>query len=455
MKYKKLLALGLAGVMALAACGSDGDSASDATDAAAGDTETTAAGDTATTAAGDTETTPASTGSGDGGTIRLWLNGEDTKQELVDYAIAEFNKIHPDVTVQFERQQWTGLVEKLTTALSSNDSPDVVELGDTQAQAFEAAGALSDLTEHKDALGGEDLLQSLVEAGTYDGRFYGVPYYAGARIVVYRTDLLEEAGLSVPTTLDEFVQTGIALKEANADTPNFSGIYFPGKYWFAALPFIWQAGGDIAVKDGDAWAGMLASDESIAGLEQVKTIMDQASGAPKDGDESKDYIAFCNGEIGMLMAPGWKIGQILNEDDGCPEMADKIGAFALPGGTAGETAPVFLGGSNLAVSAKSENQDLALDLIKIMVGAGYQEQFASAGTIPALKSLLGQVNGDDAAKAQATAATNSRFVPSSENWAGIEASTVLPDMLVAIAQGGDVASEAQKANDAIVSQLNG
>jgi N,N'-diacetylchitobiose transport system substrate-binding protein len=258
----------------------------------------------------------------------------------------------------------------------------------------------------------------------------------------------------VPTTLDEFVETGIALKEANADTPNFSGIYFPGKYWFAALPFIWQAGGDIAVKDGESWTGVLASDESIAGLEQVKTIMDQASGAPKDGDESKDYIAFCNGEIGMLMAPGWKIGQILNEDDGCPEMADKIGAFALPGGAAGETAPVFLGGSNLAISANSENQDLALDLIKIMVGAGYQEQFASAGTIPALKSLLGQVSGDAAAKAQATAAVNSRFVPSSENWAGIEASTVLPDMLVAIAQGSDVASEAQKANDAIVSQLN-
>ena len=259
MKYKKLLALGLAGVMALAACGSDGDSASDATDAAAGDTETTAAGDTATTAAGDTETTPASTGSGDGGTIRLWLNGEDTPDEMVQYAIAEFNKLHPDVEVKLERQQWTGLVEKLTTSLSSSDSPDVVELGNTQAQAFEAAGALADLTDKKADLGGDDLLQSLVEAGTYDGKFYGVPYYAGARIVVYRTDLLEQAGLKVPTTLDEFVQTGIALKQANAANPAFSGIYFPGKYWYAALPFIWQEGGDIAVQDGGSWKGTRAS----------------------------------------------------------------------------------------------------------------------------------------------------------------------------------------------------
>ena len=45
---------------------------------------------------------------------------------------------------------------------------------------------------------------------------------------------------------------------------------------------------------------------------------------------------------------------------------------------------------------------------------------------------------------------NSRFVPSSENWAAVEASTVLPDMLVAIAEGGDVKTEAAKADDAIV-----
>jgi N,N'-diacetylchitobiose transport system substrate-binding protein len=446
VKLRYLAAIGLAGTLGLAACGSSSNDSGSNTTAASPDTKAPATNAPATTGGGSAEA---------GSTIRLWLNGEDTKQELVDYAIAEFKKQHPDVNVEFERQQWTGIVEKLTTALSSSDSPDVVELGNTQAQAFEAAGALADLTDKKAELGGDDLLQSLVEAGTYDGKFYGVPYYAGARIVVYRKDLLEKAGIPVPTTLDEFVQAGIKLKQDNAATPNFSGIYLPGKYWFAALPFIWQAGGDIAVQKDGEWQGTLSSPESLKGLEQVKTIMDQASGAPKDGDEAKDYVAFCKGEVGMLMGPGWKIGQILNEDDGCPDMADKIGAFALPGDAAGTTAPAFLGGSNLAISAKSEHQDLALDLLKIMAGKGYQTQFAQAGTIPALKSLLNEVGGDDAAKAQATAALNSRFVPSSENWAGVEASTVLPDMLVSIAQGGDVQAAASQADEAITAQLNG
>jgi N,N'-diacetylchitobiose transport system substrate-binding protein len=439
VKLRHLAAIGLAGTLGLAACGSSSKDS----------------GSSGTTAAPAGTNAPAATEAAAGTTIRLWLNGEDTKQELVDYAIAEFKKQHPDVNVEFERQQWTGIVEKLTTALSSSDSPDVVELGNTQAQAFEAAGALTDLTDKKADLGGDDLLQSLVEAGTYDGKFFGVPYYAGARIVVYRTDLFQQAGLQVPTTLQEFVDAGIKLKQANAATPNFSGIYFPGKYWYAALPFIWQEGGDIAVQDGGQWKGTLSTPQSVKGLDMVKTIMDQASAAPKDGDETKDYIAFCNGEVGMLMGPGWKIGQILNDKDGCPAMKDKIGAFALPGDSAGTTAPAFLGGSNLAISAKSKHQDLAYDLLKIMVGQGYQTQFAQAGTIPALKSLLGQVGGDAGAKAQAAAALNSRFVPSSENWAGVEASTVLPDMLVSIAQGGDVQSAASQADQAITSQLNG
>lgn len=390
-----------------------------------------------------------------GATIRLWLNGEDTPQAMVDYATAEFTKLHPDSKVVFERQQWTGIVEKLTTSLSSNDSPDVVELGNTQAQSFEAAGALADLTAKKADLGGDDLVQSLVEAGTYGGKFYGVPYYGGARVVFYRKDLLAAAGLKVPTTTQEFIDAGVKLKAANAKTPGFSGIYFPGKYWYAALPFIWDNGGDIATKDGDSWTGKLSSPGSIAGLTAVKTIMDTASGAPKDADESKDYAAFCANQIGMLMGPGWKLGQITDPKDGCPAMKDKIGAFALPGKTAGTTAPAFLGGSNLAVSAKSKHADLAFDLVKILTSDGYQTQFAAKGLLPAKKSLLAKVSGDEAAVAQAKAAENSRFVPSSEKWAGVEASTVLPDMLVAIARGGDVTAEAKKADAAIASALNG
>jgi len=453
------VAAGLAALtMAMAACGDDSKSSS-ATNAPApaATTAAPAATDAAATPTTVADTTPAPIvgGTGEGGELRLWLNGGDTPDDFVKFAIGEFNKTHPDVKVTFERQQWTGIVEKLTTALSSSDSPDIIELGNTQAQAFEAAGALEDLTAQKAALGGDDLLQSLVEAGTYNGKFYGVPYYAGARVVLYRKDLFEKSGIAIPTTIDELMAAATKLKADNASTPNFSGMYLPGKNWFAALPFIWVNGGDIAVQDGGSWKGVLDSDQAVQGLTEYQKFVEQTSGAPKDGDDSKDYLAFCNGEVGMMPAPGWKPGQIINKDDGCPAMEANIGAFAMPGLTTGTTSPAFLGGSNLAVSAKSKNPELANELLKILVSKDYQKQFADQGTVPALKSLLGDITGSDAATAQAKAAQNSRFVPSSENWAAVEASNILPDMLVAISGGADVKTEAAKADAAIEQILNG
>ena len=374
---------------------------------------------------------------------------------MVEYAVAEFNKTHPDVKVQLERQQWTGIVERQTTALSGSDAPDLVEFGNTQVQAFEAAGALIDLSDMAADLGGDDFLQSLLEAGTYDGKLYAAPYYAGARIMIYRTDLFEASGIEIPTTLDEMLAAGEQLKADNADVPNFSGIYLPARNWHAAMSYVWEHGGDIATKEGEDWVGTLDSPESIAGLEAFKEVFDRANSAPADGDDANDWLAFCAGEVGMMPAPGWKPGQITNPDNGCPEMEANIGVFAMPGSEAGTTAPVLLGGSNLGIPANSENQELALELLKVLVSAGFQQQFAEIGTIPALKSELANVSGSDAAEALALAAENSRFVPTSENWAGVEAAFVLQDMLTKIAQGDDIAGAAAEADAAIESTLNG
>lgn len=455
MKTARFGPLLLALALFAAACGGS-DAGSDDSSSASGDTDTTEAttDETSGDAGGDTGDDSDDAESTAGTELRLWLNGSDTPDELVEYAIAEFNELHPDVEVVLERQQWTGLVEKLTTALSSSDSPDIIELGNTQAQTFEAAGALLDLSDRYEDLGGDDFLDSLAEAGTYDGAFYAAPYYAGARVIVYRTDLFAEAGLEVPTTLDEWLAAGVTLKE-NSDDPNFSGIYLPGRNWYAVLSFIWAYGGDIAVQEDGTWTGSLSSDGSKEGLAFFKEVFDTANAAPADGDDATDYIAFCAGEVGMMPAPGWKPGQILNEEDGCPDMAENIGIFALPGLTADATAPVFLGGSNLAIPANAPNPELAYDLLAIMTSAGYQEQFAAAGTIPALKSVLADVSGSEAAEAQAVAAANSRFVPTSENWGAVEAAFVLQDMLTEIASTGDIDGATATADAAIESYLNG
>jgi N,N'-diacetylchitobiose transport system substrate-binding protein len=433
VKTKKLAAITLAGLLALAACGSDDDDAS------------TGGSDDDGALAAPAEDTEA--------TLRVWLNGPDTPDEMIELAKAEFAEQYPNVTVEVERQEWDGLVNRLDNVLPTADSPDIFEVGNTQAQSYEAAGAMVDLTDVKDDLGGDDLVDSLVEAGTYDGAFYGVPYYGGARIVVYRKDLFEKAGLSIPTTMQEFVEAGKALKADNADVPNFSGIYFPGRNWQATLSFIWDAGGDIAINEDGEWVGELSSPASVAGLQTVQDIMQNANAAPADTDDAEDYLDFCNGEVGMLMGPGWKMGQITGED-GCPGKYDSVlGAFPLPGSEGG-VAPSFLGGSNLGISSQSDNPGLALEFLKILTSEEYQTEFAGIGLIPVRKSLLGEVEGDEAAQAQAQAAEVTRFVPSSEYWAEVESGTVLHDMGAAISGGADVQAEAARANETIVEILN-
>jgi N,N'-diacetylchitobiose transport system substrate-binding protein len=413
----------------LAACGDDSDSDSDSS------------GDSAPKAAD----------------IRVWLNGTDTPQEARDWLKKSFEEQNEGSTLTIEQQEWDGLVEKLTTSLSSeSETPDVVEIGNTQAPTFTSAGAFSDMTDQLDDLGGDDLLQGFVDGATVDGKTYAVPYYAGSKYIFYRKDLFEKAGITaVPTTMEEFIADAIKLKDANPKPANFSGFWFPGQDWRNGAAFVWDAGGDLAADDGGEWSGSLSSDESIAGLETAQKLFTEASGAAKDGNEADSWTPFCAGEIGMVSAPGWIKGLILDPKTGCPDTYGKeIGVFALPGSD-GQPAPVLLGGSDIAIASKSANQDLAAKAVALMLSDDYQTIMAKNGLTPAKNSLAPLLGDDEFAQATFAAASNAKLTPAAPGWANVEGSRVLEDLFSAIAQGGDVKQLAADADEQMNSQLNG
>lgn len=397
----------------------------------------------------------ASDANADGANIRVWLVGTDTPKEARDYLTTTFEKENPGSTLTIEEQSWTGLVDKLTTNLSGSDTPDVVEVGNTQAAAFTSSGAFLDLTDKFDELGGKDLLPGFVEAGSYDGKFYAAPYYSGARLVFYKKDLYGASSLTVPTTLDQYISNGQTLATNN---PGVSGIYFPGQDWYNALPYIWEAGGEIAVQDGDKWKSTFSSPESLKGLQNVQTVMTTASVAPKDGKEDALQVPFCAGEVAQLSAPSWVKWSILapldSETPGCPDQEANLGVFALPGADGG-AAHVFAGGSNIAVAAKSANPELATAALKIMLSDEYQTILGKTGLVPAKLSLGSTIGTDEVAQATIAAAANSKLTPPSPKWADVEAAGVLQDFFVKIAQGGDIPTLAKELDTKIDSILNG
>ena len=385
--------------------------------------------------------------------IVVWLNGADTPQAARDWLKKTFEEQNAGSTLTIEQQEWEGLVERLSTALTSADqTPDLVEVGNTQAPTFTTVGAFTDLTKDLGDLGGDDLLEGFVDGATIDGKTYAVPYYAGSTYVFYRKDLFAKAGIDgVPATMDEFVTAAGKLK-ADSGKADFSGYWLPGKDWRDGAALLWDAGGDFAAPDGDGWKATLSTPESIEGLQAFQDLYAAASGAPADANESDPVTPFCAGKIGMMSRPGWVYGMLTDAKSGCPKLAEQIGVFALPG-TDGEPAPVLLGGSDMAISAKSPNQDLARKALKLMLSEDYQTILAENGLTPARSSFAAKLGDDEFAAATIEAASNAKLTPAAPAWATVEGKFILEDLFSEIAQGGDVKELAAKADDAINAEL--
>lgn len=399
----------------------------------------------------DDDSTPGD--SATGVELRVWLVGGDTPQEARDHLIDTFAAENPGNTLVIEEQQWSGLVDLLTTSLSSSDSPDIVEVGNTQAAAFTSVGAFRDISGLYEELGGDDLLPGFVEAGSYDGTFYAAPYYSGARVVFYNEALYADAGVEVPTTLAEYVSNAAVLADAH---PGVSGVYFPGQDWYNALPFIWEAGGEVAVFEGGEWDAQFSSPESIAGLELVQELF-ASSVAPVDGDETEAWVPFREELAATLSAPSWAYWSIVaDEDQAETALTDELGFFALPGADGG-AAQVFAGGSNIAISANSASPELAESALAIILSDEYQSILATAGLVPAKTSLGSQVAAasPELAAVIADAAANAKLTPASPAWADVEAAGVLQDFFVQIASGGDIPSLAAALDERIEGILNG
>src|ERR671925_1393652 len=115
-------------------------------------------------------------------------------------ANAQFQQQHPGVDIKLQYQSWDSVLQKFDAALAANDAPDVIELGNTQTAKYMAAGAFASL-KAKNYPNSNTWLSALKASCTYNGKLFCVPYYAGARAVIYRKDLYRKAGVrGVPKT---------------------------------------------------------------------------------------------------------------------------------------------------------------------------------------------------------------------------------------------------------------
>ncbi|MCE0538708.1 extracellular solute-binding protein [Kineosporia rhizophila] len=434
-RFTTTAAFGLTAALALSACASSSsDSDTDSGSGSGSGPKTVAAA------------------KGEGKTLTVWTMNGDYTEATIDAINAEFTK-QTGAQVDVQIQEWDGITTKISTALSTDNTPDVLDLGNTQVASFAANGGLVDVTDYKaDLAQGRTWLAGLEEPATVEGKLYAVPGFAGARAVMYNKKIWAEAGVTkAPTTYDELTQSLDKIKAANK-AADFSPLYLPGQQWAAGMQWVWDAGAELATQEGDSWKGGLSSPEAIKGLNDFKTFQNTYSTKASQGldtDKPDWNQVFADGKTSAIITTTGSLAKVMELN---PEIKEEdLGTFPIPG-ISGETQPAMLGGSDWGIAAKSDAVDLALVWTKIAVSPEFQDKYVygNDGWIPNSTEAIeaAQPTLSEQLKGFYDAALNSKATPAAAQWATIEGDKSINEMFSSIASGSKTPEEAAKELDA-------
>lgn len=362
------------------------------------------------------------------GTLRVWLFDEANraaKEAVVTEAVKEFEAAHAGVKVDVSYLTVETRAEKYKGALNDPASaPDLTELGNTDLAGYVASNAMADVT--SDVSGwseSKDLPQDLLDTVKVGDKAYGVPWWIGVRALYYRTDLISKA----PTSYSELVTAAKQVRAANKD---MMGIAVGGRYVFGALPFVWDAGGDLAVKEGASYKPTLNTAQSKAGVKAYTDLFaDDICPAQQcvDLTGGGTVEAFAAGRAGM--------GILGNFNRSAVEAGAAKGKYAvvpLPGAKPGSIAPAFAGGSSLSVFRSTKHRTLAVQFMQLLAGKKYALKLYDAmGFLPALKSARAEVVGKEPflKPFMDTIAAGTKFVPLDKAWTTIDSQRIIPNAL--------------------------
>ncbi|MER5632989.1 extracellular solute-binding protein [Streptomyces nitrosporeus] len=325
----------------------------------------------------------------DGGTITAYVYGDDAVK-VQQAAVDSFNKTSK-VKVKLVSVPGTDYVNKLRSAMGSPNAPDVFfNWGGGSIKPYVDAGQLVDLTGtvKKDATLKEGFLPSIMEAGSLDGKIYGVPMRGMQPVMLfYNKALFEKHGVEAPKTWEDLQKAITTFKDAGITPFALGGSdKWPELMWMEYL--LDRIGGPEVFRkiqngDTEGWG-----DPAVLKTAQtVKELIDD--GAFGKNFNSVDYgnggapTLLNKGKAAMHLMGSWEYSTQLGK---APEFAKKdLGWTAFPtvaGGT-GDPANVVGNPTNYwSVNARSDHKEEAIEFLKTMASETYAKALVDNGDIP-------------------------------------------------------------------------
>lgn len=278
--------------------------------------------------------------------------------------------------------------DELNTGFQSGQSNIDVIGGDVIWPAqFAAAGYIADLSERFPQSEREAYLPAAIQANTYEGKIYGVPFYVDAGMLYYRKDLLEDAGVSEPPrTWDELKEVAERVRR-DADVPYgfvFQGANYEGGV-VNALEYIWTSGGDVL--DGEKV--VIDSPEAERGLTIERSMISDRL-APKGVTQFKEQesaTVFLRGDA-VFMRNVPRMYALASDPAESRIDPGQIGISTLPVAEEGLQSYSSLGGWNFFLNASSKNPDAAYRFIEYMSAEPQQKRRAIEGSVIPSRTAL-------------------------------------------------------------------
>ncbi|MEU2247334.1 extracellular solute-binding protein [Streptomyces sp. NPDC019224] len=301
------------------------------------------------------------------GTVTWWDTSTAGSEDKVFKKIAEgFEKLHPKVDVTYVNVPFGDAQNKFKNAAQAGSgAPDVIRSEVAWTPEFADLGYLAPLDGTPALQKQDDFLKQAAASTQYNGKTYAVPQVIDSMGVFYNKKIFKEAGVEVPTTIDELKSVSKKIKSKTGKT----GFYLRGDdaYWF--LSFLYGEGGDMVSATDKA-----VTIDDAAGVKAMKVVKDLVdSGTAKtdatDGWENMQ-ASFKNGDVAMMINGPWAVADTYTGK----EFKDKanLGVAPVPAGSAAQGAPQ--GGHNLAVYAGSKNLDASYAFVDYMTSADTQAQ---------------------------------------------------------------------------------